>query len=195
MTKPIYPSHHLAPVSRAKSPPPPTSSCQVPWLTSLSKQSYAVPCITSLLLIPSSRSFMHNQCPPFLSLIRQESAQVNFKPGCAEPMVNVSDSAAKLNFKLARKWANPGRQVAVATGYCTVATNTCGSSVRTLFHITLLAPTILWWLVNFFKNLCTPASEPHWKVAQIWVALRDFKFLPRFKWDLQFSGMLRSVNW
>ena len=90
MTKPIYPSHHLAPVSRAMSPLPPTSSCQVPSLTSLSKQSNAVPYITSLLLISSSRSFMHNQCPPFPSLIQQESAEVSFKHESADPTVNLT---------------------------------------------------------------------------------------------------------
>jgi hypothetical protein len=38
--------------------------------------------------------------PPFPSLIRQESAEVSFKPGSADP---TRYSAAKLNFKLARK--------------------------------------------------------------------------------------------
>lgn len=61
MMKPIYPSLHLVPASRAKSPPPPpTSSCQVPRLTSFSKQSHTVPCTTSLLLTLSSRSFVHS---------------------------------------------------------------------------------------------------------------------------------------
>ena len=77
------------------------------------------------------------------------------------------NSAAKLHFKLARKWANPGRKVAVATEYCTVATNMCGSSVRTLFHITLLVPTILWWLANFLKIYAPLHQCPHCEETEI----------------------------
>lgn len=34
--------------------------------------------------------------------------------------------------------------------------NICGSSVWNLFHITLLAPSIMRWLLEFWKKLCTP---------------------------------------
>jgi hypothetical protein len=38
---------------------------------------------------------------------------------------------------------NPGRQVARATTFCTVAPNICGSSVWNLLHVTLQVPRIL----------------------------------------------------
>jgi len=43
----------------------------------------------------------------------------------------------------------PGRQVAQSTKFCTVALNICGSSVLTLFHVTLLATRFLKWLLDF----------------------------------------------
>jgi hypothetical protein len=46
---------------------------------------------------------------------------------------------------------NPGRQVAVATKFCTVIPSICGSSVWNFFHVTLLAPRILTWLFDFSK--------------------------------------------
>jgi len=48
---------------------------------------------------------------------------------------------------------NSGYQVTLATSVCTVTQNTCGSSVLNLLHVTLLAPIILWWLTDFWKNL------------------------------------------
>ena len=45
---------------------------------------------------------------------------------------------------------NTGRQVAWATKLKTVMPNTCESSVRNLFHVTLLGPRILRWLPGFF---------------------------------------------
>ena len=44
--------------------------------------------------------------------------------------------------------ANPRCQVAVATKFCTVTPNLCGSRVN-LLHITLLEPRIFWWILNF----------------------------------------------
>jgi hypothetical protein len=40
---------------------------------------------------------------------------------------------------------NPGRQVARSTKFCTVASNICGL----LLQVTLLAPRILGWLLDF----------------------------------------------
>jgi hypothetical protein len=36
--------------------------------------------------------------------------------------------------------------------FCTVIPNTCGSSVLNLLHVTPLAPSILWWLLGFWKT-------------------------------------------
>jgi hypothetical protein len=46
---------------------------------------------------------------------------------------------------------NPGRQVARATKFCTVAPNISGFSVWTFLHITLLAPRIFRRLLDFWK--------------------------------------------
>jgi hypothetical protein len=50
----------------------------------------------------------------------------------------------------------PGGRSPVATAFCTVAPNTRISSVWNLFRVTLLAPRILGWLLDFFENLNTP---------------------------------------
>jgi len=50
---------------------------------------------------------------------------------------------------------NPGRQVSVATKYRTVTRNACGFSVLNLLHVTLLAPRILRWSLDFW-NFCAP---------------------------------------
>jgi hypothetical protein len=47
--------------------------------------------------------------------------------------------------------ANPGFQVFVATKFCTVAPNVCGSSVWNFLHVTLLAFRILTLLLDFGK--------------------------------------------
>jgi hypothetical protein len=47
---------------------------------------------------------------------------------------------------------NAGREVALATNFCTVAPNTCGFSVWTLLHVALLAPRILIWFLGFQKS-------------------------------------------
>jgi len=46
-------------------------------------------------------------------------------------------------------------QVTVATGFCTMAPNISGFSVGNLLHVTLLAPRILRWLLDFWK-ICAP---------------------------------------
>jgi hypothetical protein len=43
----------------------------------------------------------------------------------------------------------PGRHVAWATKFCMLAPNICWSSVWTLLHVTLLAPIISRWLIDF----------------------------------------------
>ena len=50
--------------------------------------------------------------------------------------------------------ANSGHQVAMATTFCTVAPNLCGSSVDILLHVTLLASEISRWLLAFGKLMC-----------------------------------------
>ena len=51
-------------------------------------------------------------------------------------------------------YTNPGRQVTRTTKFCAVAPNIFGSSVWNLLHVTILAPRILRWLLNFKKNIC-----------------------------------------
>jgi len=56
---------------------------------------------------------------------------------------------------LKKGYNTPGRQVAVTSEFCTVASNVCGSSVWTLFHVTLLAAKFLKCLLGFWK-ICSP---------------------------------------
>jgi len=49
---------------------------------------------------------------------------------------------------------NPGHQFALVTKFTTTALNIFESSVWILFHITLLAPVILRWLLEFFLVEC-----------------------------------------
>jgi hypothetical protein len=53
--------------------------------------------------------------------------------------------------KIEKGRTNPGHLVAVTTTFFTVLLNMSGSSVRNLLHITLLAPTIFRWLLDFLK--------------------------------------------
>ena len=50
---------------------------------------------------------------------------------------------------------NPGRQVSRTTKYCVVAPNICGCSLRNLLHVSLLAPIIFRWILDFLK-ICAP---------------------------------------
>jgi len=50
------------------------------------------------------------------------------------------------------KSRSPGR---MATKYCTMAPNICGSSVWTILHVALLALRILRWLLDFWE-VCAP---------------------------------------
>jgi hypothetical protein len=59
-------------------------------------------------------------------------------------------------FILPQGSTNPRHQVAVAIEFCMVALNIFGSLALKLLHITLLAPSSLWWLLDFFGTLCTP---------------------------------------
>ena len=69
--------------------------------------------------------------------------------------------------------SNPGRKVAVASKFCTVAPVICGSSIRNLLHVTLVAPRILRWLLDFWKVF---ASLPyHNKRYVLFVALTSFE--------------------
>jgi hypothetical protein len=49
----------------------------------------------------------------------------------------------------ARGTKNPGRQVTVATKFCSVTTNMCGYSVHNVLNVTHLTPRILMWLLDF----------------------------------------------
>jgi hypothetical protein len=50
-----------------------------------------------------------------------------------------------------QRHTNPGREIAVAAKFCSVALNICVSSVLTVLHVTLLAPRILKWILDFWK--------------------------------------------
>jgi len=52
---------------------------------------------------------------------------------------------------------NRGHQVAVAIKLCTLTPNICGPSVRNLLRVTLLAPIILNWRLDFWK-ICAPVQ-------------------------------------
>jgi hypothetical protein len=78
-----------------------------------------------------------------------------------------------------QQWTHPGNQVAHATDFFTVTPNTCRFSVFNLFHATVLAPRIFWWLLDFFKNSCTHdlskmspelrSPDPIQQTADLWV--------------------------
>jgi hypothetical protein len=51
---------------------------------------------------------------------------------------------------------NPGHQVAQTTEFYVVAANICGSSTCNLLYVTLLAPRILRWHIDFGKIYALP---------------------------------------
>ena len=53
---------------------------------------------------------------------------------------------------------NPGCQITWKTKFCMVEPNICGALVWNLFHVTVLAPRILRWLIDFWK-ICEPLSS------------------------------------
>jgi len=65
-----------------------------------------------------------------------------------------SDAEVVLHLKR-RGCTHPTSQIAQVTKFCMVAHNICGTSVWNLFHVTLLAPRILKWILNFWK-ICGP---------------------------------------
>ena len=65
-----------------------------------------------------------------------------------------------VNVLFIQRCTNPGRQVAMATEFCTVASNICVFSVRNLLHVTLLVPIILRWLRDVCK-MCGPLYLVH----------------------------------
>jgi len=56
---------------------------------------------------------------------------------------------------LIQEFTNPGRQVAMATKFCTVAPNICQPLEWNLHNVKFLAFRILRWLVDLGENLCT----------------------------------------
>jgi len=78
---------------------------------------------------------------------------------CHLPYVSVTvmpscrTSYARPPSRVCSKWryTNHGCQLAVTTEFCTVSSNICWSLVWNLFHVTLLTPRILWWLLDFWK--------------------------------------------
>jgi len=50
-----------------------------------------------------------------------------------------------------------GRQASGRLNFCTVSPNICGPSLWILLHVSLLAPEVLWWLLDFWK-ICVPPA-------------------------------------
>jgi hypothetical protein len=83
------------------------------------------------------------------------------KNGCNSADVKTAIDGHFLTFKQEFKMINfrnrgiihraPGHHV---TKFCTVGPNICCSSAWKLLHVTLPAPRILRWLLDFFENLC-----------------------------------------
>ena len=66
---------------------------------------------------------------------------------------------------LTQSCKNHGRQVAMATKFCTVAPNICGSSVRDLLQVSLVVPRILWWLLIYWKNFAPYINLPFTEIG------------------------------
>jgi hypothetical protein len=59
----------------------------------------------------------------------------------------------------------PGRQVAIATKFCTVVPNICGTSILNLLYVTRLVLRILRELINF----CVKFVHPCLKVLNVFL--------------------------
>jgi len=106
-----------------------------------------------------------------------------------------------------RQWyTNPGRQVARATKFCTVALNVCGPSVWNLLRVHLLAPTFLSWLLDFLKVCATLTF--HFIAESLSVSCRLFdrtlgtKKCQILKWQRQRSPLkemeslvIKTISW
>jgi len=57
-----------------------------------------------------------------------------------------------------RSSGGPGRQVALATGFCSMVPSIFGSTVCNLVHVALLAFGIARWFIDFLK-ICEPLSS------------------------------------
>lgn len=64
-------------------------------------------------------------------------------------IVNSVHEVARYTKQGAQKFL--GTQVTVATEFCTVVSDICGSLVRNLLHVTLLAPIIYRWVLEFWR--------------------------------------------
>jgi len=61
----------------------------------------------------------------------------------------------RLDNSIQKGCINPRHQVSWVTKFCEGATNVCGSSPWNMLNVSLLAPKILKWLLDFWK-LCAP---------------------------------------
>jgi hypothetical protein len=57
---------------------------------------------------------------------------------------------------LLQRCTQPGRQVAMAVKFCTVASDICDDSMWNLLHVTLLASRIFRWLPDVWRIFCIP---------------------------------------
>ena len=97
----------------------------------------------------------------FCALWLQEQNSVRIKKeencdlfqGSSSPLRRIQNKG----IMLAHGRADPGRQVAVATRFCTVQPNICGYSKWNMLCGTLLTPTVLRWSIYFWKIY---ASQP-----------------------------------
>jgi hypothetical protein len=66
-----------------------------------------------------------------------------------------------------QRFTKPRGQVAAETKFCMLVPNICGCSVWTSLHVTLLAPRILRWLLDFPEHLCVPEQKRNCKTCKI----------------------------
>ena len=78
----------------------------------------------------------------------------HLSPLHTQQLSGFSGRATKLQ-ALRQGCTNPGRQITMATTFCTVPPNICGSPLESLLRVTLLAARILRWFLEFGKK-CVP---------------------------------------
>ena len=106
-------------------------------------------------------------------------------------------------YGLHKKCTKSRHQVTRATIFWTVAPNICRFSVKILLHVTLPAPTILMWLLVFWR-ICAPLAYtqctqfiPQFDMMLIiqileWTVYQELHSTP-FVWQTSNSKMSRSM--
>jgi hypothetical protein len=93
-----------------------------------------------------------------ITLLLQYSSMFQQWPSlCKKNFVSSHPAALFSLYGLHQRCTNSRHQVTQATTFWTVAPNICRFSVGNLLHITLPAPTILRWLLVFWR-ICAPLA-------------------------------------